>query len=173
MRKRNCRVEVCFTKDELTVLSKKAKKAGLSIGGFVRHSVADKEIKEAPPADIPMLLRAMRQAGYNLDQTLKRFNTTNVPDTPAPNKEEAQTQNPTQGPAAKSRPSEPTSNQREKTVRGISDPTERSRPSVRQEMKEIREEQRQRTSSAQKSKDEPNRTSEHRPVPKMKKDKER
>ena len=49
MRKRNCRVEVCFTKDELTVLSKKAKKAGLSIGGFVRRSVADKEIKEAPP----------------------------------------------------------------------------------------------------------------------------
>ena len=42
-------MEVCFTKDELTVLSKKAKKAGLSIGGFVRHSVADKEIKEAPP----------------------------------------------------------------------------------------------------------------------------
>ena len=82
MRKRNCRVEVCFTKDELTVLSKKAKKAGLSIGGFVRHSVADKEIKEAPPADIPLLLRAMRQAGYNLDQTLKRFNTTNVPDMP-------------------------------------------------------------------------------------------
>ena len=79
----------------------------------------------------------------------------------------------TQGPAAKSRPSEPTSNQREKTVRGISDPTERSRPSVRQEMKEIREEQRQRTSSAQKTKDEPNRTSERRPVPKKKKDKER
>ena len=93
--------------------------------------------------------------------------------TPAPNKEEAQTQNPTQGPAAKSRPSEPTSNQREKTVRGISDPTERSRPSVRQEMKEIREEQRQRTSSAQKTKDEPSRTPEHKLVPKKKKDKER
>lgn len=82
MRKRNCRVEVCFTKDELSVLSKKAKKAGMSIGGFVRHSVADKEIKEAPPVDIPLLLRAMRQAGYNLDQTLKRFNSTNVPDMP-------------------------------------------------------------------------------------------
>ena len=89
------------------------------------------------------------------------------------NKEEAQTQNPTQGPAAKSRPSEPISNQREKTARGISDPTERSRPSARQEMKEIREDQRQRTSSAQKTKDEPNRASEHRPVPKKKKDKER
>ena len=52
MRKRNCRVEVCFTKDELSVLSKKAKKAGLSIGGFVRRRVAQKEIKEAPPSDI-------------------------------------------------------------------------------------------------------------------------
>ena len=49
------------------MLSKKAKKAGLSIGGFVRRSVADKEIKEAPPADIPMLLRAMRQAGYKVN----------------------------------------------------------------------------------------------------------
>lgn len=70
------------TSSELSVLSKKAKKAGVSIDGFVRRSVADKEIREAPPADIPMLLRAMRQAGYNLDQTLKRFNTTNVPDMP-------------------------------------------------------------------------------------------
>ena len=64
------------------MLSKKAKKAGLSIGGFVRRSVADKEIKEAPPADIPMLLRAQRRAGCSLDQALKRFNTTNVPDMP-------------------------------------------------------------------------------------------
>jgi hypothetical protein len=55
LRKRNCRVKVCFTKDELSALSKKAKKAGMSIGGFVRHSVANKEVKEAPPADIPYL----------------------------------------------------------------------------------------------------------------------
>ena len=34
------------------------------------------------PPDIPLLLRAMRQAGYNLDQTLKRLNSTNVPDMP-------------------------------------------------------------------------------------------
>ena len=82
MRKRNCRVEACFTKDELSALTKQAKKSGMSIGGFIRHSVANKEVKEAPPADIPMLLRAMRQAGYNLDQTLKKFNTTKVPDMP-------------------------------------------------------------------------------------------
>ncbi len=82
MRKRNCRVEVCFNKDEMSALAKKAKKCGMSIGGFIRHSVADKQIKEAPPTDVPMLLRAMRQTGYNLDQTLKRFNATNVPDMP-------------------------------------------------------------------------------------------
>lgn len=64
----------------MSALAKKAKKCGMSIGGFIRHSVADKQVKEAPPADVPMLLRAMRQAGYNLDQTLKRFNATNVPD---------------------------------------------------------------------------------------------
>ena len=75
-------MEVCFTKDELSALTKKAKKSGMSIGGFIRHCVANKEVKEAPPADIPMLIRAMRQAGYNLDQTLKKFNTTNVPDMP-------------------------------------------------------------------------------------------
>ncbi len=66
----------------MSALAKKAKKCGMSIGGFIRHSVADKQVKEAPPADVPMLLRAMRQAGYNLDQTLKRFNTTGVPDMP-------------------------------------------------------------------------------------------
>lgn len=61
MRKRNCRVEVCFTKDELSALSKKAKKAGMSIGAFIRHSVANKEVKEAPPADVPYLIRAIRK----------------------------------------------------------------------------------------------------------------
>lgn len=66
----------------MSALAKKAKKCGMSIGGFIRHSVADKQIKEAPPTDVPMLLRAMRQTGYNLDQTLKRFNATNVPDMP-------------------------------------------------------------------------------------------
>lgn len=54
----------------------------MSIGGFIRCAVSNKEVKEAPTADVPYLIRAMRQAGYNLDQTLKRFNTTNVPDMP-------------------------------------------------------------------------------------------
>lgn len=93
--------------------------------------------------------------------------------TPTPNKEEAQTQNPTEGPIAKSRQSEPTSKPREKTARGTSDSSERSRPSVREQMKEIREEHRQRAASSQKTKDTPQRNAEHIDVPKKKKEKER
>ena len=36
----------------------------MSIGGFIRHSVANKEVKEAPPADVPYLIRAMRQPQF-------------------------------------------------------------------------------------------------------------
>ena len=57
MRKRNCRFEVCFTKDELSDLTKKARKARLSTGAFVRRAVRDLEVKEAPPADVPILIR--------------------------------------------------------------------------------------------------------------------
>ena len=92
---------------------------------------------------------------------------------PTPNKEGAQTQNPTEGPIAKSRQSEPSSNQPGKTGRGTSDSSERSRPSVREEMKEIREEQRQRSDLSQKKKDNKNRSAEHISVPKKKKEKER
>ena len=70
MRKRNCRVEVCFTKDELSDLTKKARKAHLSIGGFIRRAVRNIEIKENPPADVPMLIREVRRVGYNIDQLL-------------------------------------------------------------------------------------------------------
>ena len=82
MRKRNCRVEIYFTKDELETLTKKVRKTSLSREGFCRQVLNAAEVKEAPPADVPALLRAMRQAGYNLDQTLKKFNATSVPDMP-------------------------------------------------------------------------------------------
>ena len=37
MRKRNCRVEIYFTKDELESLTKKVRKSGLSRESFCRH----------------------------------------------------------------------------------------------------------------------------------------
>lgn len=82
MRKRNCRFEVCFTKDELSDLTKKARKARLSIGGFIRRAVRNLEVKEAPPADVPMLIREVRRVGYNIDQLLKIDNTKGLLDVP-------------------------------------------------------------------------------------------
>ena len=61
----------------------------------------------------------------------------------SPTREEGQTENPTEGRIEKSRQSEPTSKPKEPTAPGTSDPQERSRPSVRQELKEITAEQRE------------------------------
>ena len=78
--KRTLEMKIRFTKAELDMLNKKAKKAHMSREGYCRAVLNESMVKEAPPVDVPLLLRAMRQAGYNLDQTLKRFNATNVPD---------------------------------------------------------------------------------------------
>ncbi len=65
-----------------------------------------------------------------------------------PTKEEGQTQNPTEGRVAKSRQSEPTSKHKEPTAPGISDPQERSRPSVRKELDEIKTERREKAATS-------------------------
>ena len=94
---------------------------------------------------------------------------------PAPTREQSQTQNPTEGRNAKSRQSEPTSRPKKSTARGISDPADRSaRPSVRQELSDIRDEQRQRaaTSRAEPKRQQP--VQHHQAPPKKpKKTKER
>ena len=61
----------------------------------------------------------------------------------SPTREEGQTENPTEARNEKSRQSGPTSKPKEPTAPGTSDPQERSRPSVRQELKEITAEQRE------------------------------
>jgi len=61
----------------------------------------------------------------------------------SPTREEGQTENPTEGRIEKSRQSEPTSKPKELAAPGTSDPQERSRPSVRQELKEITAEHRE------------------------------
>lgn len=60
-----------------------------------------------------------------------------------PTKEKGQTENPTEARNEKSRQSGPTSKPKEPTAPGTSDPQERPRPSVRQELKEITAEQRE------------------------------
>lgn len=80
--KRNCRLDVRLTKDEFYDLTKKARKAGITTSAFVRHAIAGTEVKQAPPADVPVLIRELRRVGYNVDQTLKRANSNGFVDMP-------------------------------------------------------------------------------------------
>ena len=61
MKKRNCRFEVRFIKDELSDLTSKARKARLTNAAFIHRAVCGAEVKEAPPADGPLLIGEVRR----------------------------------------------------------------------------------------------------------------
>ena len=82
MARRNCRFEVRLTKDEYYELTKKARKAGLNTGAFVRMAVAGQVIREAPSADVPELIREVRRVGHNIDQILKIANSKGLLEVP-------------------------------------------------------------------------------------------
>ena len=82
MRKRNCRVVVYFSKDELDALTKKIRRSRLSREGFIRAAVADKEVRDGPTADVPVLIQEVRRVGSNLNQILKRANSIGLLDVP-------------------------------------------------------------------------------------------
>ena len=69
----------------------------------------------------------------------------------SPTREEGQTENPTEARNEKSRQSGPTSKPKEPTAPGTSDPQQRSRPSVRQELNDIKAEQKQKAAEREKS----------------------
>lgn len=81
MRKRNCRIEIYFTKDELDALMTKVQKTYLSREGFCRQVLNAAEVREAPSADVKELLRLMRRIGGNINQLLHRANTVGFIDT--------------------------------------------------------------------------------------------
>lgn len=87
MRKRNCRVVVYFSKDELDALTKKIRKSRLSREGFIRAALADKEIKDGPTADVPVLIQEVRRVGSSLNQIMKRANAIGLLDVPQLHKE--------------------------------------------------------------------------------------
>jgi len=82
MRKRNCRVEIYFTKTELETLTKKVRRSGLSREGYCRRILNGAVVKEAPPTELPLLIREVRRVGYNIDQLLKRANSIGLLDVP-------------------------------------------------------------------------------------------
>ena len=82
MRNRNHRVEIYFTKTELETLTKKVRRSGLSREGFCRRVLNGTEVKEAPPADVPVLIREVRRVGNTLNQIMKRANALGLMDVP-------------------------------------------------------------------------------------------
>ena len=82
MTTRNCRFELRLSKAELNDLTRKARKARLTNAGFIRRAIRDQEVKEAPPVDVPILIREVRRVGYNIDQVLKIARAQDLVDVP-------------------------------------------------------------------------------------------
>jgi len=80
--KRTLEMKIRFTRGELDALTKKARKSGFSREGFSRRILNGAVVKEAPPAEVPMLIREVRCVGYNIDQILKRANSIGLLDVP-------------------------------------------------------------------------------------------
>ena len=80
--RRTLEMKIRFTRGELDDLTKKSRKAGLSREGYCRRILNGAEVKEAPPVEVPVLIREVRRVGYNIDQILKRANSIGLLDVP-------------------------------------------------------------------------------------------
>ena len=70
-------MNIRFTRAELDALTKKSRKAGLSREGYCRRILNGAVVKEAPPAELSLLIREVRRVGYNIDQLLMIARTKN------------------------------------------------------------------------------------------------
>lgn len=70
MRKRTSRMEVRLTPEEKKHLAEKARQASLPMGEFIRKAVTGTDVREAPPVDVPQLIREIRRVGQNINQLL-------------------------------------------------------------------------------------------------------
>jgi len=80
--KRTLEMKIRFTRGELDALTKKARKSGFSREGFSRRILNGAVVKEAPPAEVPLLIQEVRRVGSNLNQILKRANSIGLLDVP-------------------------------------------------------------------------------------------
>ena len=78
---RTVQLLIRLTPKEYESIKKKAAKTGLSISSFVRQSVDNVNIMEAPPADFPQLISEIKRLGTTLNQLLfnLKFNGTVYP----------------------------------------------------------------------------------------------
>ena len=75
MRKGYKKIEVYFPDAEYEAFLKKVRRTNLSISEFVRRMAADQVIREAPHADVPLLIREVKRVGNNINQLLILANT--------------------------------------------------------------------------------------------------
>ena len=135
--------------------------------GLVPENVADVYPEKVQEKDAPeRASKEKSEADKFLDEVMAK---------PNPTKEEPHTVNPTEARTAKQSQSVPFSkNSPDSKDRSADERTlAERRPSVRKELKEIREEMDREKKTKGKSKNSPNKTAEHKALPKKKKSKER
>ena len=82
MKKRTHEIKIRLTAEELAELNAKVKQTLFSREEFCRRAITNKEIKQAPSADIPILIRDIRVAGSNVNRLLKLAESTHLIDAP-------------------------------------------------------------------------------------------
>lgn len=80
MRTRNRQFSFFLDAEEKANLQSKATAAGMNCSEYIRKVVAEAEVKAAPQADVPLLIRDVRRVGYKVEALLKGANTTHVLD---------------------------------------------------------------------------------------------
>ena len=82
MRKRNHRIVFYLDDAEYEALERKVKMTSLSRESFIRDALRGVQIREAPPADLPHLIREIRRVGINIDHILMIANARGLLDVP-------------------------------------------------------------------------------------------
>lgn len=80
--KRDCRLQIRLTQRELDMLNRKVRTARTTTSAFVRSAISGTEVYEAPTVDVMLLLRELRRVGYNVNQILRRANSSGIVDMP-------------------------------------------------------------------------------------------
>lgn len=69
--KRTREIKIRFLDHELEELNRKVRKTGMSREAYCREVLNGSEVKEGPSADVPLLLREVRQNSVLLDQLVQ------------------------------------------------------------------------------------------------------
>ncbi len=73
-KKKDVRVYIRVSQDELDTIKKNQDKAGLRLSEYARRLLMGEIVVAAPPADLYDLIRELKRIGSNLNQLLKKLN---------------------------------------------------------------------------------------------------